>query len=486
MSESVIDFAGLDSAAAAANTEVVEAPPVDSTVDATVDKTVDTTDKVATTDKTDATKIASATKEGKQQYNSDGTPKETKTEVVEEDLPGTEKTPQEIRSLLKAMRDADPKNVAAVKQLHGAFERWEAAKEIYPGGVNEMRAAKEFQDLVGGHEGLEKLQNTVAAAEASDSQLYEGSSELIDNIVEDLKANNKLDALGKLAPAFLDAVKANDEKGYYAAFAPHFIAGLEMVNMPGAIDGLVRALADPDPAKGIAAAKGIADGLKKWYTDLDADNKKSKESVVSPERKKLEEDRAAFLKQQEDFKTNQSTEFKNSVAKACESVNNKTLGAELGPFLKMPFFKGFGRENLMPLGNTIKANLFATLKADSAYQAQMKAMWGAKTPDRAKIEEYHKARVTSIAKDIVRDTVQKMYPGYAKGGAAAGRVAAATEKKEAAAKVEDKAVATGKPIYVAQKPAWDTIDWDKDPKQLLYITGKSYLKGSGKYVTWRK
>jgi hypothetical protein len=476
MAESVIDFAGLDSAAA--SVETTEVP------------TVETTETVETPniEKTETTESSEKKVEkGKQQYDSSGQPIEkTETEEVDSTKEFGEKTPKEIRTALKAFRDASPANVAATKVLHGAYERWEAAKAIYPGGINEMKQAQEFAQLVGGAEGYEKLTSTVQAAEASDTQLYSGDPQLIQNIVDDLKSNGKLDALGKLAPSFLDAVKANDEKGYYAAFAPHFLAGLETANLPGAINGLAKALSDPDPVKALAAAKVISEDLKTWYKGLDETNKKAKDAVVSPERKKLDEDRAAFLKEQNDFKTNQSTEFKNSVAKSCESVNNKSLGAELGTFLKMPFFKGFGRENLMPLGNTIKANLYATLKADNAYQAQMKAMWSAKQPDRAKIEEYHKARVDSIAKDIVRDTVQRMYPGYAKGGAAAGRVAAATEKKAVAAKVEDTAAASGKPVYVATKPKWEAIDWDKDPKQLLYITGKAYLKGTNKLVTWRK
>ncbi len=484
MSESVIDFAGLDTAAAAA----VETPAVETTAVET--PAVETETPAVETDAEDAaaeTKEAGK-KEAKQQYNSDGSPKESATEKSE-DLPGTEKTPKEIRGLLKQMRDADPKNADAVKQLHGAFERWEAAKVIYPGGVKEMTAAKEFMELAGGHEGLEKLQGTQAAAEASDNQLYEGNSELVKNIVDDLKSKGKLDALGKLAPSFLDAVKANDEKGYYTAFAPHFLDGLKECNLNGAVGGILEALSDPDPARAVASAKKIAAGVDNWFKGLEADNKKAKEAVVSPERQQLDKDRAAFLKDQADFKTNQSTEFKNNVAKVCESHNNKLLGADLGPFLKMPFFVGYGKENLIPLGNTIKNNLYTALKADTAYQAQMKAMWGAKTPDRAKIEEYHKARVQSISKDIVRDTVQKMYPGYAKGGAAAGRVAAAAAKKDVVAKTEVKAAANtaaGKPTYVAQKPAWEAIDWDKDPKQLLYITGKAFLRGTGKLVTWRK
>src|SRR5271157_1028186 len=480
MSESVIDFAGLDVTSTATTTETVETPSTETT------ETVETPSTETTGKEKTETK-----EEGKEktQYDSSGQPVKEAEIAKDEDLPGTEKTPQEIRQALKALRDSDPKHAAAVKQLHGAFERYEAIKQIFPGGVNEIKQAKEFMELVGGHEGLESLQGVKTAAEASDNQLYEGNAELIANIVEDLKSHNKLDALGKLAPSFLDAVKANDSDGYYKAFAPHFLSGLELVNIPGAFAGLEAALKDPDPAKAVAAAQKISGDLSKWYKELDETNKKAKESVVSPERKQLDADRAAFLKQQEDFKSNQTTEFKNSVASVCEKSNNQLLGAQLKDFLRMPFFQGFGRENLMPLGNTIKATLYETLKSDNAYQAQMKALWGAKTPNRAKIEEYHKARVESIAADIVRSTVQKMYPGYTKGGAAAGRIAAKTAKPAVTSTADAaaaKATAAGKATYVEAKPAWDAIDWDKDPKQHLYITGKAYLKGTGKLVTWRK
>src|SRR5271157_5584647 len=481
MADSVLDFAGLGEAAVTTEAPVVEAPVVEAPA---------TEAPVVEAPATEAPVVETGKKEAKQQYNSDGTPKEPAADATKvEDLPGTEKTPQEIRKTLKAILDADPTNKAAVKQLHGAFERWEAAKAIYPGGVKEMAAAKEFMDIVGGHEGLESLQNVKTATEASDNQLYEGNSELVKNIVEDLKAKGKLDALGKLAPSFLDAVKEHDNAHYYDVIAPHFLAGLEQCNLPGAIGGILKALDDLDPAKAVAAAKSITLGMDKWYKGLEAENKKVKEAVVSPERMQLEKDRAAFLKQQEDFKTNQTTEFKNSVASVCEKSNNTLLGTELRPFLKMPFFVGYGKENLIPLGNTIKQNLYSALKADHAYQAQMKALWSAKTPDRAKIEEYHKARVESIAPDLVRGIVQKMYPGYAKGGAAAGRVAAKTAKTTATSVADAAAVkstAAGKPVYVAAKPAWEAIDWLKDPKQHLYITGKAYLKGKGTLVTWRK
>jgi hypothetical protein len=474
----ILEFSGLDTVGSdAVETPVVETPAAEVPV---ADVPTVETDAAAAEPKKDA----------KTQYNSDGSPKEA-VAAADEDLPGTEKTPAEIRQALKSLRDSDPKHAAAVKQLHGAFERYEAIKAIFPGGVNEIKQAKEFLDLVGGHEGLESLQGVKAAAEASDAKLYdpEKNAELISDVVADLKAQGKLENLGNLTSSILDAAKEHNETGYYKAFAPHFLSGLEMVNIPGALSGLQNALSDPDPVKALEAAKKISGDLSKWYKELDETNKKAKDAVVSPERKQLDADRAAFLKDQESFKSNQSTEFKNSVAATCEKHNNKSLGTQLKDFLRMPFFQGFGRENLMPLGNTIKSTLYDTLKSDHAYQAQMKAMWSAKTPDRVKIEEYHSARVDSIASEIVRSTVQKMYPGYAKGGAAAGRIAAKVVKTTATTAADaaaDKATASGKATYVAAKPAWDSISWDKDPKQLLYITGKAYLKGSGRLVTWRK
>jgi hypothetical protein len=295
-----------------------------------------------------------------------------------------------------------------------------------------------------------------------------------------------------LAPAFLDKLKANDEKGYYSAFAPHFLNGLVEVNMEGALAGLLDALNVPEGATpeviaaAVAKAKGVAGGMDKWFKGLQSTAQKAKAEEMNPERKKLEEERAAFKQEQEKFKTEAGKKVQSEIVGECDKYNNKALGTALGPYLKMPFFKGFPRETLIDLGNGIKSRLFDTLEKDPTYQAQMKAFWRGKTPDRAKITEYHNAKLDSIAADIVRDTVQQRYPGYAKGGSAAGRVAAATEKKTEVKKADAAAAASGKPVYVATKPAWDKIDWSKDPKQFLYIAGRAYLKDSGKLVTWRK
>jgi len=166
--------------------------------------------------------------------------------------------------------------------------------------------------------------------------------------------------------------------------------------------------------------------------------------------------------------------------------------------LKMPFFKDFPRETLIDLGNGIKERLYSALKADKAYQTQMTAMWKQKTPDRAKMLQYHQAKVDSIAHDVVTKTVQNRYPGYAKGGSAAGKAAAAVIKKENTAKTEQASVASGRPIYVATRPeslVREPIkvggkEYSASDLVTLQIMGRGFVKsGDGKsykFITWRK
>jgi hypothetical protein len=94
--------------------------------------------------------------------------------------------------------------------------------------------------------------------------------------------------------------------------------------------------------------------------------------------------------------------------------------------------------------------------------------------------------------------VQSRYPGYAKGGSAAGRVAAATVKKAADTKAATVSVTTGKPIYVATRP--DNLvrepikignkEYSAADLVTLQIMGRGYVKsGDGKsykLITWRK
>ena len=155
----ILDFAGLDAAAADSVDTSTDVTPIETQVAET------------TTVPSDATIDSGETKEGTEVATSEA-PETTQTETQVEEFKGT---PQEVRSALKAFRDANPNNAAATKLLHGSFERWNAAKELVPEGIEGIRALKEFSDLVGGAEGFETLQALKDSVADVNTKLYAGS-----------------------------------------------------------------------------------------------------------------------------------------------------------------------------------------------------------------------------------------------------------------------------------------------------------------------
>lgn len=486
MADSVLDFAGLDAAAGATDASASAAEGVEEAVeDPAAGEGTEGAEGAEGTESAEGTDKA---EEGKEK-NADGTDKtESKSDVKPIDA-----TPQSVRSTLKSLKDADPKNAKIVNELHGSYERWQAAKQIFPKGVAEMKAAKELIDLVGGAEGYEEQLQLVEAIKASDEKIYNGDGTIHDDIVEDLKAEGKLDQYPALVSSGINKLKTIDQKAFDSVIQPHLYNELAEANFPGAVSSLLKVLTLKDDAtpeqikEAVTQAAGVVDSMNKWWKGVETNGKQAEVAKVDPERQKLEADRLKFQNEQKEFATKQTKEFQDSVAKEAGVIDRQLLGKALTPFYKgHAYFKSFTKENWQPLANMIQNDLYETLKADKTYQAQMKSMWAAKSPDRAKILEYRKAKVEGLANDIVRRSVQKMYPDHAKGGAAAGRVAATKAKKDAENKTNAAAAASGKPVYVAVKPVWDAIDWDKDPKQYLYTAGKAYLKGSGRLVTWRK
>ncbi len=469
MADSIVDFAGLDASAAA----VVPAAGSDSNVQAPPDTTENTGG-----DNVEA-KAGEGAEDGEQgaEKNEDGSPKAAKDGLEAVKSPNL----ASIRTTLKNLRDSvqDPESpegkqtLSAIKELHGSLERWNAAKEIFPKGFSEMKDAASFIKEVGGRDGYAAVQEQLTQIQATDELLYSGSPELIENIVADLKSEGKIDALGRMAPAFMEALKANDPAGYVSTLSALLPEALRDAEVDKALNAAFASI-DKDPAR----AKALLKEVGKWFSDLEGRADAERRKQLDPERVKLNADKKAF-------ETQQVTERTNGIAKEAETLSNKVLGNDLKHYLKQPFFKQFSRENLVPLGNAIKADMYATLKADKPYQAAMKSMWAAKNPDRAKIVEYHKAKLESISAETVRTAVERMYPNFAKGGAAAGRAAEAKAKAAAGQKAAAASSPT-KPRFVAVKPKLNEIDWSADPKEYNHIAGRAKLLKDGSWVTWRR
>ena len=502
MADALVDFASLDATTTTVNSAVETPTEVETT---TVNSAVETPVEAETTTTEDTTGKETET------TNADGTEK-TPEQVEKFKKNAAEKTNTaatagdgsigDQRAALKVLKDLDPKYAKAVAALHGSTERWNAAKEVFPKGVNEMREAKAFIDSVGGPEGYQKMQEMIDTVTATDELLYAADSRLWDNVIEDLRANNHPEALGALAPSLLAKLKAHDSDAFYNTTIPVVADALKEVHMDSFVSQFNAALTEKNDkgevVPNIAKISSLVKSITDWYTDLDKDAKsRTATPTDTPERKKFLAEKAAFEKTKTDFAAEDRKKVENVIAEDCDKHNNVSLGKVLGGFLKLPYFKDFPRETLVDLGNGIKERLYATLKADKAYQTQMTAMWKSKTPDRAKMLQYHQAKVDSIATDIVTKTVQSRYPGYAKGGSAAGKAAAAVVKKENATQAATQSVASGKPIYVASRPEnlvrepikVGNREYSSSDLQTLQITGRGFVKTadgkSYKFITWR-
>ena len=500
--DALIDFASLDSEAAA-----VETPVVDSTV----------VDEPAVDDSTAETSLDDSTTEDAKETettNADGTEKTAeqveafktkaaaaKSKAESDKAIDTKATPDTVRKALKGLRDSSPANADVVKQLHGSYERWNATKEIFPKGISEMKEAKSFIEAVGGPEGFTKMQEAADAVAGSDELLYAADPQLSKNVYEDMKAQGKESNYGSVVGNFLGHLKGVDSQEYYKQFTPHFYEGVKDSTLPEKMNILAAALEQKndkgEPTPNLATAGQVIKMFKEWYANLEKDSKPIA-NEDTPERKKFLEEKTAFEKTKAEDATRRKSEFENGVAEECEHNNNRVLGKSLTPFLKMAFFKDFPRETKIDLGNGIKSRFYAALKADKVYQSQMDSMWKMKAPDRAKMVAYHNAKLASISDEIVRSTIQNRYPGYARGGSAQGKVAAAAAKKVSDTKAAATSVATNKPLYVAARPT----NLVRDPFKLgdreisssdlitLQIAGKGYVRttdGKGyRYITWRR
>ena len=500
--ESLVDFASLDTAASA-----VETPVIDSAVEApVVDSGVETPAAEVDSTLTEGKETETTNADGSEKSDEEKATFKTAAAKAESDKAiDTKATPENVRKGLKAFRDADPaKNGAIVKELHGAHERFNAYKTEFP-TVQAAKEAKAFIESIGGEEGYTKLNESIDAVKATDELLYAADPQLWKNVLEDLKASGHPEAFGKLAPAYLSELKVHDADAYYNTFKPHFFNGLKESRMDVMLNSLTAALGAKD-AEGKAApdVKSIASlvqNMNSWYKDIEAEEQsRTKEPEVSVEQKKFLEEKAAFEKTKSADAQEKITNWENSVAETAEKNNNVTLGAALKPFLKMPFFKDFQRETKIDLGNGIKEDLYAALKADKAYQTQMAALWkgGNNATNNAKIQKFHQDWLNDNAVRLVTKTVQRRYPGYAKGGSAAGRVAAAAEKKTADTKAGVASVTNNKPIYVASRPAnliRETVtvggrEYKPNDLQMMQIAGRGFVKStdgkSYRLVTWRK
>jgi hypothetical protein len=424
--------------------------------------------------------------EQKAESASENTTTEEKTETEKptgKSHAQTEKTdgptlPKSIAATLKAIAE-DPTNPdakSAAKTLKESFFAEQAYKQTF-GSVSAAREAKALlSEIAGGSADLKTVREqwsttkeTLDAIAESDSLLYEGSPQVVENIVSDLKTENKLEALGKLAGHFLDAARKETPDAFVSLQRGLLIDSLYESGFPQGINALSAALKSGD----ITQAKSIVRDVVKWFTS---------EQSADDKRRATLQDQA---KRQETKKRESESRYQTlqrETAKQSVSLSNVALGRELKAFLQTESGKSLARPALEELAHSIKAELYTRLETDETYEKTISKLL--RTGNKEKALEYHSQTLKRLAKDVVEKVTKTRYPDR--------------PRPVPAKKAPVPAKTNSAPVYVSERPK-DLVRTrivvngkeylPSDLEMLQIARGQGFVKGSnGQYrlVSWRK
>jgi len=404
---------------------------------------------------------------------------------------------KEVAEYLKNLKAENPRLAKALRDSYfgqQAFQKeFKSIKELqsFKSFIAEHVPGADWKNPDSVVESIQNLTATVQSVQETDAAVLAGDPSVVSQVLQDCLEARKPESFAKLGEAFLEQMRNTPELSdyYYDAVREILVSSFNEVGLPRALNSIGAYLENGNTE---GARKVLAE-VAQWYNSnvyQPASQKiaqKSEGAKISAERARWEQERS----QQE------RTTLKTTVATEAERVNNQTLGAELKSYLALPFFKTLPLTTKQDLARGIKAELYERLQNDKSYQKQMTSLFGAKSPSKDSILNVHSNLLKSIAADVVKTVIEKRYPNYAKGGSAAGRVAAAKAKSDAGAKAAQRSINDLKPIYVATKPTnlvRDSItvggkEYSKSDLEMLMITGKGFTKGmDGKlrFVTWRK
>ena len=445
MSEAVMDVAALESAV---DSSAIETPQETST---------EVAEQGSQSAPEQTTNEGAAETEPKQ---------ETKTETTKESGPAL---PKSIAATLKALAE-DPNNPdakSAAKTLKESFFSEQAYKQTF-GSVKEAREAKTLlSEIAGGstdlktvREAWENNKSTMEQIAESDALLYEGSPQIVANVVEDLKSEGRIEALGKLTGRFLEAVKAEDPEAFVGLHRGLLVEGLYEVGFPQGINALSAALKNGD----VAQAKSIVRSIVRWFSDEQNSDKDHKALSQAQSQRTESEKKASEAKYQV---------LSNEVAKPIDSLSNVALGKELRNFLLTDVGKSLNREALEDLARSVKSACNERLEADKAYGKEIERLLRSGQKEQA--VEFHRTTVSKIAKSIVDKVTNIRYP-KAKAAIVATKASAPTRAKTTAS--------SGEYVYVSQRPTREQMDMTKT-KDMDLVLGRATLR-DGRRVTWRE
>jgi hypothetical protein len=368
--------------------------------------------------------------------------------------------PKELSKMLREIKEQQPERAGHVRELQTAYYQRNGYREAFS-TVDDARNAKATLDALGGEEGIVDLQTLKQEVDVYDEMVASGNPKVVEAWWDEGK-----EGLIKLAPVVLGKIEAENPAAFEAIARPFFVKSVLQSGIVESVNTVMEFLGDeanPYAQRELTKIVNWLRGMQNEYQGL------SKKPEIDPRMQALELEREN-LRQAESQRRDQ--DINDKIARYVFDGINEGLR----PLLKgRDLSKEAMNDLIMGIGHEIQNSL----DADRAYQKNFEAL--KRTGDINRIVSYSRARIDSIKQRAVNAVYTRRYGN----ALPAARKTTPTTTTRTTNTTQPRPAVNAAPLMVPQKPTIDQIDWSKDPEQIMYMTGKAYLK-SGKFVSWRK
>jgi hypothetical protein len=391
----------------------------------------------------------------------------------EPDSPYTTKFSREMRAALKAWEAANPDSARFAKQARDNHARLFALTQLEPKGIDGVREKYALLDslAVGDSKGIEAvtaMQERLAGVEEVDEMLASGNPKAFDALGPDFDAG-----LAKLAPSYLDRVKASDPAAYEAAILPHFVSQLansDLVKEFNALVDVLNAQDDPrfDDATKMKFAISQLSKMGQWMNGLAGKVGEIKPNgQVNTQQSELEQQRTELERER------QQIHWDTKIQPPLVQHENKTFEALLAPYQKR---LNLDKASIAARMRDFKAALKAAGEADKDYMRQMKIFRNQRNPDPAVVNNFVKNAITNKSKAIMDQIINENYGSFLKGKPQTPVTSVANKGKQAGPVEPNVEIRT-------VKPPMSEIDHQRTP--IEWLAQKKYRLYSGKIIQVR-
>lgn len=425
---------------------------------------------------------------------------ESGAEVVEQETPEqpTEEQPEQqagesdkkfsvrFSAWLKAQRDGGDPEVAKFARYGKDLEgRDRALRELYPNGVNDVRAVKAALDGLQygeakGIDAIGAIQDQIRDYEQSDELLASGDPKVLDLFGEEFN-----EGLGKLTPAILDRIQQSNPEAYSAAILPHLVSALQSSPLVAEMGSIVSVLNEQPPQwltpnqksdwindkfqRLVAHVNKAADWYNAQHDAVKNVPRGTQNGKVSqPDR--LSEERQQFEAQQRDY------HWKTNIAPNLDKHAVTSFDQLFKPYNQRLKLDAAAQEVLR---KDFVSRVVEKAAQNRQYMAQIQRYRSQKNPDPATVLNLAKVEFDKHSKGVINEIINERYRTF---------LGSKQNPTPRAANGTFQPQNGNGPRVVSVKPNQADIDFQRTPVDWLNTAkdgSKKYMMKDGKVTIYR-